>query len=133
MHRYSRINYMDHCTDTPESITWTIAQILPNQLHGPLHRYSRINYMDHCTDTNACFVLFYTDGECKVQCCDTDLCNIHCNNIDHVSTTGPGLPIPMGACLSNPCAAGICTPTSESYYCTCEAGYYGMNCDKTVP
>jgi len=49
--RYSRINYMDQCTDTPESITWTNVQILPKKLHGPMHRYSRINYMDQCTDT----------------------------------------------------------------------------------
>jgi len=42
---------MDQCTDTPESITWTNVQILPNQLHGPMHRYSQKNYMDQCTDT----------------------------------------------------------------------------------
>lgn len=55
----------------------------------------------------------------------------YCENGSPVSpatTTTTEAPLPS-SCLSNPCVRGRCIDIHRTYFCSCEVGYSGINCD----
>ena len=72
---------------------------------------------------------FLTEGSCQIQCCSGDLCNSKCHSATP-STVVSMTTATVGACSSNPCIEGQCSPTTDT--CECNTGFYGLHCEYKI-